>query len=259
MGHERLGLLPKSQKWRKIVAKIQPAAENPDAISDLVAATAKAIDSRFRNLGVDPAVKQAFSVLVALTIAARTESPHEALAGMGYDLQGDPTPFNLARLLHDEVRLEKGGYSEYAHIALASAIQASVRFYGDHSSQSDLFPSGSSFEVWRDASDGRGFCELSRLFFASLTTGHFEYILEREASASLPTLRAREEFQKNLRQYIDEISRHSFETAKIAQSFAAGWYNKYAVDVLPSDARIRSFLRVATRKISSSLTREDVA
>jgi len=257
MGHERLGLLPKTQKWRKIVAKIESSSGDIGAIPDLVSTTASAIESQFRNLGLDPAVHQSFAFLVALATAAKTEDPHLALMKMGFNLDGDATPLNIARLLHEQIQAQ--GSPEYAQLARAAAIEAAADYFDQQSRQGELFPGGTAFDVWRGASDGAGFCELARQFFANLTKGHLEYFLEREASAALPTLGAREEFKRNLNQYIEDISRHSFETAKITQSFAAGWYNKHAGEGLPSNQRIKSFLRIAFNKIRDSLGSEGVA
>jgi hypothetical protein len=258
VGHERLGLLPKSKKWRNIVAAIGESIVTTDGVSKLVSATSLEIESRFSTLGINPAVHDCFTILVALSIASRAEDPSRAITSLGYSLVGEPTPLNIARLFQQRVRIDQD-FPEYAQIARSSAIEAVSIFYDSQTRQGDLLGSQTAFDVWRTASDGAGFCELSRQFFASLTTGHLEYILEREASASLPNLSAREVFQKQLRGHVDDISRHSFETAKIAQSFAAGWYNKNAREDMPSPTTVRAFLRTATKKIKSSLSKEGAA
>ncbi len=258
MGHERLGLLPKTQKWSKIVTRIQSSSGEVGATPDIVAATAKAVETRFRDLGLDPAVRESFAFLVALSMASRADNPRSALKEMGFSLSGDATPLNIARLLHERVRA-KNGSQEYAQLARSATLEAVGEFFEQRSKQGDLFSRGTAFDVWRGASNGAGFCELARQFFACLTKGHLEYFLEREASAVLPTLHAREQFKQNLERYVDDISRHSFETAKITQSFAAGWYNKHAQDSLPTAQQIRSFLRVACNKIRDSLSREAAA
>jgi hypothetical protein len=129
-----------------------------------------------------------------------------------------------------------------------------------HSRQSEqgyLF--GSSDEavnVWKKAANGAGFCELSRLFFAKFTERYLNYFLEREASAALPTIEDRERFREQLRQHVDQISQHAFETAKITQSFAAGWYNRHARRGRPSQREVERFLSIAFGKIREELLRE---
>jgi hypothetical protein len=80
--------------------------------------------------------------------------------------------------------------------------------------------------------------------------------LEREASSALPSLDAREAFEHNLRAHIQEVSHHAFETSKITQSFAAGWYNNHARDSQPSDSEIQGFLAIAFGKLQEELQRE---
>ena len=66
----------------------------------------------------------------------------------------------------------------------------------------------------------------------------------------------RDVFQKQLKDQIDAVSRHAFETAKIAQSFAAGWYNRHAKDKVPADDEIAGFLAIAFGKLREDLRRE---
>jgi hypothetical protein len=94
------------------------------------------------------------------------------------------------------------------------------------------------------------------LFFAKFTERYLNYFLEREASAVSKTIEQRELLQKQLRDQIDTVSRHAFETAKIAQSFAAGWYNRHAKEKVPPDDEIAGFLAIAFGKLREDLRRE---
>ena len=81
--------------------------------------------------------------------------------------------------------------------------------------------------------------------------------MEREASSRLQSLSERERFNQKLETHIQDISKHAFETAKIAQSFSAGWYNLHAKDSIPSDEKLRDFLSFSFKKINSELLREE--
>ena len=65
-------------------------------------------------------------------------------------------------------------------------------------------------------------------------------------------------FSDLLEEHIDAVSDHAFETARIAQSFAAGWYNNHAREEMPSNAEIEQFLDRAFSKIREELMRESV-
>jgi hypothetical protein len=162
-------------------------------------------------------------------------------------------------------------------LALAKAFQASLEEL-PHSERSDLaakaladalsqyaleprFRQTSMFgttpwDTWRDADTGAGFCELSRLYFSNLTERYLRYFLDREASAALGDPALVTDLRDHLRSTVDSISRRAFETAKIMQSFAAGWFQKHAKGGMPPKSEIRAFLSYALQKIREELRRE---
>ena len=113
------------------------------------------------------------------------------------------------------------------------------------------------FEIWKKASNGAGFCELSRMFFSSMTERYLKYFLEREASSNINNLFDRVKFNVQLEKHIDLISKHAFETSKIAQSFSAGWYNKNVKKGVPNEEKIRGFLSFTFQKLNSELLKEE--
>lgn len=97
---------------------------------------------------------------------------------------------------------------------------------------------------------------MARLFFAKFTERYLNYFVEREASAACRTVEQRDLLQAQLREHVDVVSRHAFETAKIAQSFAAGWYNRHAKTAAPTNDEISGFLAIAFGKLREDLRRE---
>ena len=53
-----------------------------------------------------------------------------------------------------------------------------------------------------------------------------------------------------------EITEHAFEITKIMQSFAAGWFNKHALDNAPSDDSVSDFLKISFGKMREELRLE---
>ena len=94
------------------------------------------------------------------------------------------------------------------------------------------------------------------MFLSKYTERYLKYFLEREASIALNTVQDRQNFSDNIAEHINAISKHAFETSKITQSFAAGWYNKHAKNNLPTDGEVESFLKLAFGKIREELWRE---
>ena len=123
--------------------------------------------------------------------------------------------------------------------------------------QASLFTDpGDPREIWQRADNGAGFCEVSRLFFSKFTERYLNYFLEREASASMASISDRDRLATQLREHIDGVSRFAFETSRITQSFAAGWFNNHARDRYPSKDESRGFLSFAFGKMREELKRE---
>jgi hypothetical protein len=147
--------------------------------------------------------------------------------------------------------------AEYADLAQKAVTDAIAEWTTRQKQQPNLFrDEGRAAQIWRNAQSASGFCEVSRLFFANFTERYLNYFLEREASARLSTVQDRERFASEVRAHVEAISHHAFETSKIAQSFAAGWYNNHVRNKTPSDREIQRFLATAFGKIREELQRE---
>ena len=252
MGHERESVLPKTQKWRTIVQQIGSVP-----VSETSRNTIQNVREQFRRLTQDEGVFGAFQFLVNLAVASRNDNPLAWLQENGIELPENPTAFAFARAINAYVSPQRSSL-EYSEIAQKAASDAISSWYSQNQPKmASLFESlEDPFEVWRKAGDGAGFCELSRLFFANLTHRYLEYFLEREASEALDGIDERNEFGQQLEKHVDTISLHAFESAKITQSFAAGWFNNHAREGVPSKERIRGFLSLALGKMRDELQRE---
>jgi len=258
MGHERLGTLPKTQQWKQVVEQIaKPSLSNAD-VSDIVRQTTRNISSRLRNIQSEPGVQTAFKFLVSLSVASRSTRPREILLSSGIEVPGAVTPLSLAKAVRAQVATRRNSL-EYGEIAQNAAVDAIAIWYErNRDRQLSLFePPDDPFNIWKKAGGGAGFCELARLFFAKFTERYLNYFLEREASGHFPNLYQREQFHRKIQEHVDAISKHAFETARITQSFAAGWFNKHAAERVPSESEIGDFLFVAFGKIREQLRRED--
>ena len=250
MGHERVGALPHSRPWRNVVAQISNAASSEGSGADVANSTLDNVQARFRHLNRDEGVKAAFEFLIALSSGSSSTN---------IDLSSNPSPLGLAMELRDWVRDHRESI-EYADIAQKAATDTIVRWSEQRTEQRSLFgDQDHATEIWRSAGNGTGFCEVSRLFFAKFTERYLNYFLEREASAELTSIEDRDRFSSRLREHIDQVSRYAFETSRITQSFAAGWFNQHVRSGMPSDHEIEGFLYVAFGKIREELLREGSA
>ena len=257
MGHLRISSLPKTQRWLDIFRQIAEMPASETEIAVIARKTIQNIRSRFRQMIHDNSVEGAFEFLVNLAIASREEDPRGWLLDTGIELPENPTPFSFAKAYSAWITV-KTGSQEYSEIVQQATADAIAKWYHQNQpTMPSLFKSlEDPFEVWRNAGNGAGFCELSRTFFAELTQRYLGYFLERGASVALKDINDRVEFSLRLREHVEAISLYAFETAKITQSFSAGWFNKYAKESVPSEKNIKQFLSHALEKMCDELQQE---
>lgn len=250
MGHERLGALPRSQVWRDVVRSIGAHADGSVEVADIAEATIKNVRRNIARIRKDEGFQAAFQFLVGLSVASRQPNPEE-YRPWGISLPEAPSTLALGSSLRDWVE-EHGDRGEHVELATQAATDAIAGWHSKHRQvQADVFEEKlHPYAAWRDASDGGGFSELAHSFFANFTRRYLNYFLEREASSELDTMQDRERFE-------EEVATHASETAKITQSFSAGWFNKHAAESLPSEKEVQAFLDYAVAKIKEELVREE--
>lgn len=254
MGHERLGSLPRSRCWRTIVKDISHSQGHYDEVADLARRTLNNVRDRFSNLHNDRGVQAAFAYLVSLSTSSLPRTTRLSSPETG--LEKNPSPASIARNLSDWVRSHATSH-EYAEVASRAGADAIADWTRSRSSQGLLFdPHHTAPDIWLESASADGFCQVARSFFAHFTERYLRYFLEREASAQLSSIEDRDSFTKSLHDHLDQVSRHAFETSKITQSFAAGWFNKHARESRPTDAEIRSFLAIAFGKLQEEMHTE---
>lgn len=255
MGHERVGALPRSVCWRRIVQTMADLPASPSFdVSSLAANTLRNVRSRIQRLHSDSGVQAAFGYLISLATAHLP--PITGVTSATPDLPANPSPARIALELREWVN-QHAGSREYSELAVRAAADTIAEWNRSQSKQQSLFGDASSAaDIWASASTPSGFCELARSFFSHFTERHLRYFLEREASSVIPSVEDRDRFTHNLHEHVTKISRHAFETAKITQSFAAGWFTKHATTARPTDSEVAGFLAVAFGKLHEELLRE---
>lgn len=257
MGHERIGSLPRTIKWRAVVDQISGAERSSELTAELADTTLNNVRRQFERLADDDCVQAAFRFLLALPLASRSPLPDDFLeTKFSIRVDGQPSPLALAKAFHASLALEEVPRSETADLAAKALGDALSQFSMEPKFRQENLFGTVPWDMWRGADTGAGFCDLSRLYFSNLTERYLRYFLDREASAILGDPQRVSDFRQHLHSTVDSISRHAFETSKITQSFAAGWFQKNARTGMPSTPDIRDFLSFALHKIREELRRE---
>jgi hypothetical protein len=255
MGHERIGVLPRTRKWSAIVERIATDAGSNEKVAGIASSVLQNVRGRFLRLHGDAGVQAAFGFLLALSLGEKQPGRNSRKIPE-VDLESNPSPLMLSRELQAWVNSHRQS-PEYASLAVAAANDTIARWTSRQTEQGNLFTSElSASEIWKTASTAGGFCELAREFLARLTERYLNYYLEREASAQTSTIADRDRFAASVTAHVDLVANHAFETAKIAQSFAAGWYTRNVIDRPATDTQLRKFLVRAFCKVQEEFLRE---
>lgn len=258
MGHERVGTLPKTKQWRTVVGQIASFTPTQSNVSTITKQTLRNVRLRFDAIQSDSGVLSSFEFLVLLSFASKEKNPTKYLLSKGIQLPENLTPLQLSKAISNWVSKNKES-NEYAAFAQGAAVDAISEWYKQNeSAQVNLFSSAKNpMEVWKKSGSGSGFCELARLYFAKFTERYLKYFLDREASSSIKNVDDRNRFEAQIKTHVSDISKHAFETSKITQSFAAGWFNNQIKRGTPNKRSIQGFLSLSFGKLKSELLREE--
>ena len=256
MGHERIGGVPHTERWHAVISGLESESMSADDVAALAQTVLDNVQDRFESLHRDSGVLAAFQFLIALAKASHKDSLGGAETTPTIDLTAETTTLQLVKSLRAWVDGHSGSL-EYADLAKKAAGDTIAVWAAEHAPKQTLFESKTPIrEVWQRANTAAGFCTLSRVFFSRFTARYLNYFICREASSSSTSLADRDRLDVQLAEQIDGVSRFSFETARITQSFAAGWFNKHARDAPPTNLRLEGFLATAFGKMREDLSRE---
>ena len=253
MGHIRLGRLPQTRTWQRVVGLLGVAA--PTGL--IAAASAAAAERAIVQAASDPALTHTIWLLTQLPLAARTPEFPAALRRLGLEIDTAPTFLGVIGAFaeaidHEAVRA--GGRTDLGELTQQAGAESLTVIAGR--ALPSLF-SPTTEEVRRALArltSRDGFGGLACEFFARLTHRYLDYYLSRELSnhvgpgRSLPTIAD----HANLKNAIDL---HCREASRIVEAFAGTWYGKAQFEGGITPDKARRFGFVALRKIVSELKR----
>jgi hypothetical protein len=251
MGHERIGFLPKRQSWKHIIDQLEQFNNSPDVVSQIANRTLENIRQRYSSMPYDESITKAIKFLSILAFSAKKNNQLGFLGDNGIAIT-DLSLFTLARGAKEYIQTKQGSL-ETNKIACDSILEAIAKYEHAYRIQQNSLFDDKPDNIWAKIGNGAAFCELARGFFASFTDRYLRYFIEREAAHNINSIEKQEFFNNELS---EQISKHSYETSKIMQSFAAGWFNKYSLNGIPSNDEIKGFLKLSFEKMREEFRRE---
>lgn len=255
MGHERIGFLPKTSHWRDIVSALPEIKNNPEATVEIANRVLDLVNSRYSSIYTDLGVQAAFGFLISLVSSHNADSKSDLVPEV--KISSDTSIFELANQANRWIDKNIDSV-EYGEIAKRVCGEVIAKWQNEHALQTNLLSASRSeptTDIWNSAYRGDKFSEISRLFFSRFTNRYLNYFLERETASGM-SIKDKSDLISNLEFSLNQISTHAFETSKITQSFAAGWFNKNVKGKDVESKSIQNFLKVAFSKMREELRRE---
>lgn len=257
MGHTRLGSIPKTQKWRDVVAILSPASPEPDRLLDVAFIADRTLTAAETGLAKscnDPGLGYTFYLLSQLVLAARSPDWNSKLANLGIRLTDEASIFDLSAGIQDAIDdyvFRTGGATDVSEMAQQAAGEAIIELAG--TTPRSLF--GASTDDLKAALQGlstkKGFATVGRKFFSRFIARFLNFYLSRITAglAGSPTM----QHVGDITKFNDALGLHCYQSAKIVEQFCGEWYSKTefqeGID-LDNSAR---FVAVAIRKLKSEL------
>ena len=199
MGHKRYGHLPRTRKWKSILAELGNFVLGEADVGSIAQKTLQNVQGKYSKLQNDPSINSSLEYLLHLSIAFRQNNPLDYL---NTNQMMDGNELSLLKLAKgaskyraDEIASHE--YKVFAKQALVDTINTWYRKNKD--SGHTLFSDKVDVNfVFSKAGSANGFTDLSRIYFSKLTERYLKYFLEREASSKISNIYDRDRFSEKI-------------------------------------------------------------
>lgn len=252
MGTNRLGTLPRTKKWKHIVATFAAGA----GAEQVARESLEEMSEQFATAQNDAGVIETVRILMVLPLAARSGDFAGSLRGIGLAIDDDPDFFDVTAAISAKLDSPRPGVrrTDLAELAQATIHETLTEVVGGK--LRNLFDGGPD-DVLAEFARQRtkaNFGALAATFFGKLLSNCLDSYLSRELPSHvgngqrLPKLADHAAFR-------DGLDLHCREAAKIVEQYAGDWYSKeiheQEREIDPS--RVGVFLHGAFAKLDKEL------
>jgi hypothetical protein len=251
MGHQHLGTLPQSRRWRQVVDLIGAGGN----VQDVAAATSSAAEQQMIDASNDPAVKYSVWLLTQIPTAAAKHDFALELRRLGLLVGDSPTLLEVATAASaaiDRHVAKQGGGTDLGEMAQLSAVESLTAIAGRE--LTDLF--GEEAIRTQAALRGLGtvkqFAVLARDFFSRLAGRQLDYFLSRELALHVG-LNSRFRSIRELKEFERALELHCREASRIIKEFSGQWFSKHTYEGGITEESAGHFAHVAFEKMREEL------
>jgi hypothetical protein len=254
MGHLRLGRIPKTWNWRGLFEALDSQTISPELIASSVAAGAR---TSLEELKRNRQVNYCFWFLVRVAAAGRSRQFESSLTELGLSGESLTSRLRFAASLSGVVAeglRERGKpdvFGRMAELALRDTISREV-----------LGPAPSLFGVGRAEIEAAcraigtraHFGKVARSFFSLFMQRVMQFVVDKEVSNFVGPGKGIAGPEQVV-QFHERLSRYCFETARIVEEYAGGWFSKvgWETSLEISEQQTRGFTAYALEKILTQL------
>ena len=256
MGHIRVGRLPKTKGWKQVISLFDSVDSTS---SEIAAATARAAKEFFAKKRTDPGLVFSYWIATQITVSARSDDFVARLKEIGLDISKVENSLDflstVASFTRAQTKLRGATFplSDFAQLSLREVLTESI---GQQSES--LF--GTTREdiklACRKYSTPQQFSRLARLYFTKVLNRTLQFFITKE---SLNRVGAGRKFEdiSHLSEFDRTLESYCYQSAKIVEEFAKGWYSKRNWEGEISEHDAKGFVAVAIDKLRAEIARED--
>ena len=256
MGHVRVGKLPKVRGWNQVIALLD---SGDSSSSDIAAATAKAAKDFISQKSTDPSLVFSYWLLTQITARAKSDNFIEEIKQIGLDMSrvesaldflGSVASFTRSQI---KTRGETFPLSEFAQLSLREVLtetigQQSQSLFG--TTQKDVILACQRY------SRPNQFAKLSRLYFSKVLNRCMQFFVSKESPNNVGEGKKFKDIS-DLSDFNAALQAYCYQSAKIVEDFAGGWYSKRNWQGEISEQDARGFVAVAMEKLRAEIAREE--
>lgn len=262
MGHTRLGTIPKSRKWKDIVALLsaQNQTDRASVENEIELIALKSLDAA--SNGFDKAINDVglrfvFFLLTQLALSSRENDWTVRLSKCNVDVSNTSSVVELLselQLAVDDYIVDKArptDVSEIAQKALGEAVGALIE-----PRTHTLFGTGREElqAAIRGFSTKDGFGHLGQKFFANFMAHYLNFYLSRVTAAQVGS-RAFGNVQ-DVSRFNDVLRAHCEQSARIVHTFCGEWYSKTEYLEGINIENTSRFMAIALKKLKSEVRKQ---
>jgi hypothetical protein len=253
LGHNRLGRLPRTHRWKNVIALLEQSAGVPE----IAHASFNAASTGLQRVAKDAGFVTALSSVFDFIDAVQSQDPSATLKAKGISVFDESTVLSYAVGLRERIdkNLRKvGARSDLGELTQNAFTEVLVKTVA--ASQKDLFGSttGNVQKSLKQEFSGQKLTAVMHDFFATFTKRYLSYYLSRELAnhtgpgRAFRNLDAHSEFSKAFDLYVRQ-------SVRIADEFTPEWFGKARYEKKLTSDSVSRFAHVAFKKIHSEFTR----